>query len=71
MTNLISFYGQVAYLVDKGKATDVVCLVFSKAFGTVSRSIPLEKLQHVVGTGTCYMLFWVQTWMRAGPREWW
>ena len=30
MTNLISFYDKVTYLVDEGKAVDVVYLEFSK-----------------------------------------
>ena len=43
LTNLISCYGQVTRLVDKGKAVDVVYLDFSKAFGTIPHSILLEK----------------------------
>ncbi|PKU47065.1 rna-directed dna polymerase from mobile element jockey-like [Limosa lapponica baueri] len=44
LTNLISFYDKVTHLVDEGKAVDVVCLDFSKAFHMVSHSILLEKL---------------------------
>ena len=42
LTNLISFYDLVTRLMDEGKAVDVVYLDFSKAFDTVSHSIPPE-----------------------------
>lgn len=42
-TNL-TFYDRVTCLVDEGKAVDVVCSDFTKAFDTISHSIILEKL---------------------------
>lgn len=39
-----NFYIQVNHLVDEGKAVDVVCPDFSKAFDAISQSILLEKL---------------------------
>ncbi|XP_052556154.1 interferon-induced very large GTPase 1-like [Tympanuchus pallidicinctus] len=44
LTNLISFYDLLTRLVDEGKAVDVVCLGFSKAFDAVSHLILLQKL---------------------------
>ena len=41
-------------LADEGKAVDVVCLDFSKAFNTVSHSTFLEKLQSMAWTGTLF-----------------
>jgi len=35
-TNMISFYDQLTHLAGEGKAVDVVCLDFSKAFNAVS-----------------------------------
>ncbi|RMB88786.1 hypothetical protein DUI87_34876 [Hirundo rustica rustica] len=61
LTNLITFYEQVTCLVDAGKAVDVVCLDFSKAFDTVSHSILLDKLAaHGLDRST---LCWVRNWL--------
>ncbi|KAK4806819.1 hypothetical protein QYF61_005615 [Mycteria americana] len=61
LTNLISFYDKVTRLVDEGKAVDVVCLDFSKAFDTVSHGILLEKLA-AHGLDRC-TLCWVKNWL--------
>ncbi|GAB0207944.1 mitochondrial enolase superfamily member 1 [Grus japonensis] len=61
LTNLISFYDKVTFLVDEGKAVDVVYLDISKAFDTVSHSILLEKLAaHDLDRRT---LHWVKNWL--------
>jgi len=43
LTNIVSFYEQVTWLVDEGTSVDAVYLDFSKVFDTVTHSI-LEKL---------------------------
>lgn len=44
LTDLVTFYDQVTCLVDQGKAVDVVCLDFTKAFVAVTLGTLLEKL---------------------------
>ena len=63
LTNLISFYDLVTHLVDEGKAVDVVYLDFSKAFGTVSHSILLQKL--AARDLDRYTLSWVRNWLEG------
>ncbi|GAB0178040.1 mitochondrial enolase superfamily member 1 [Grus japonensis] len=60
-TNLISFYDKVTCLVDERKAVDVIYRDFSKAFGTVSHSILLEKLAAHGLDGS--VLGWVKNWL--------
>lgn len=52
LTSLTSFYGQVSCLVDN--VVDVVCLVFSKAFDTVSCSNLLQKLAAMSWSGALF-----------------
>ena len=42
---MIAFYEDIAGGIDDGKAVDVVYLDFSRAFDTVSHSIPAAKLR--------------------------
>ena len=49
--------------MDEGKAVDVVCLDFSKAFDTVSHSILLQKLADRVLDR--YILRWVRNWLEG------
>ncbi|KAK4811384.1 LOW QUALITY PROTEIN: hypothetical protein QYF61_000568 [Mycteria americana] len=61
LTNPISFCDKATRLMDEGKAVDVVCLDFSKAFDTVSHSILLEKLAaHALDGCT---LRWIKNWL--------
>ncbi|KAF4789078.1 RNA-directed DNA polymerase from mobile element jockey-like protein [Turdus rufiventris] len=63
-----SFYDQVTFLVDTGKAVDVVYLDFSKAFGTVSHNKRLENLSaHDLDRSTlCWVKNWLAGWAQRG-----
>lgn len=64
LTNLISFWDRK----DEGKAVDVVCLDVSKDFGTISRSILLEKVAAHGLDGDTFS--WAKSWLVAEPKEW-
>jgi len=49
--------------VEEGKAVDIVCLDFSKAFDTVPHSILLEKLV-AHGLDRC-SLHWMENWLNG------
>jgi len=53
----------VTHLVDEGKAVDVVCLDFSKAFDIFSHSVLLEKLAAHSLDG--HSLHWVKNWLNG------
>ncbi|GAB0207301.1 hypothetical protein GRJ2_003195700 [Grus japonensis] len=59
LTNLIAFYDGMTGWVDEGRAVDVVCLDFSKAFDTISHNILISKLRK------CGLDEWTVRWCRG------
>jgi len=57
LTNLMAFYNGITGWMDDGRAVDVVCLDFSKAFDTVSHNILLGKLRN------CGLDEWLVRWI--------
>jgi len=63
LTNLIAFYGGMTGWVDEGRAGDVVCLDFSKAFDMVSHNILLGKLRKF-GLDE-WSVRWIENWLNG------
>jgi len=63
LTNLIAFYDGMTGWVDEGRAVDVVCVNFSKAFNTVSQNILLGKLRKC-GLEK-WSVRWIENWLNG------
>jgi len=63
LANLIAFYDGMMGWVDEGRAVDVVCLDFTKAFNTVSHYVLLGKLRKC-GLEE-WSVKWIENWLNG------